>query len=315
MVKKLIIALHIILFFSTIAFSQRLSREEYILKYQLLAIREMERSGIPASITMAQACLESADGNSELSRKSNNHFGIKCKAGWKGKKVYYDDDHHNECFRKYRHVEDSYIDHTSFLMGNYRYAFLFNYAPTDYKSWAKGLKKAGYATARDYDKKLIKIIETYKLNLLDEKIGGREIARFTQPRLAKDNAEGGFFINPYQTRKVELRNGIRSVVVRNGDTFETIAREFGLEDWEIYKFNDYHVGYKPQPNEIIYISPKKRRAQKHFPTHTVRQGESLHSISQMYGIRLHSLYRLNRIDPGQRIVVGQKLELRKRKKY
>jgi flagellum-specific peptidoglycan hydrolase FlgJ len=130
------------------------AREEYIRKYQLLAIEEMGRSGIPASIKMAQAILESGNGNSELARKSNNHFGIKCKTGWKGQKVYYDDDEKGECFRKYKSVHDSYIDHTNFLMTSPRYAFLFKLPPDDYKSWAKGLKQAGYATARHYDQTL-----------------------------------------------------------------------------------------------------------------------------------------------------------------
>ena len=123
-----------------------------------MAIEEMGRSGIPASITIAQGCLESANGNSELSKKSNNHFGIKCKKGWKGKKVYYDDDAKNECFRKYKTVEDSYIDHSNFLMDNPRYSTLFNLEITDYKGWAHGLKNAGYATSRTYAHKLIEIV-------------------------------------------------------------------------------------------------------------------------------------------------------------
>jgi len=145
-------------YITTIAIQAQYSQQDYIRKYQLLAIEEMGRSGIPASIKMAQAILESGNGNSQLSKKSNNHFGIKCKSNWQGQRVYHDDDEKGECFRKYDSVEDSYIDHTNFLVGNPRYAFLFALPPDDYKGWAKGLKEAGYATNRHYDKALIRII-------------------------------------------------------------------------------------------------------------------------------------------------------------
>ena len=149
----------------------RQTREEYINKYKKIAVAHMERYGIPASITMAQGILESDCGNSWLSQASNNHFGIKCKRNWTGDVVYYDDDEKGECFRSYPSVEASYQDHAEFLDSQPRYDSLFSYAPNDYKSWARGLKAAGYATAPDYAQRLIRIIEESKLYLLDREDG------------------------------------------------------------------------------------------------------------------------------------------------
>jgi LysM repeat protein len=298
-----------VVFFGFSAFSQS-ARHDYIRKYQLLAIEEMNRSGIPASITMAQACLESADGNSELARKSNNHFGIKCKSNWKGKKVYHDDDAKGECFRKYPSVEDSYIDHTNFLMDNPRYSFLFQLDPTDYVAWAKGLKRAGYATAQHYDKRLIEIIENFKLHRLDYKIPMDELAVYEQQRITNDKMSKSLTINPYKTREVLLINGLKAVTAQSGDTYQTIAQEMGIKDWELYRFNDQPNGYVPQPSEVIYIQHKKRKAPKNHSTHTVREGETIHFISQLNGVRLKPLCKRNNIKPGQQPLPGQVIQLR-----
>ncbi len=297
---------------TSILYAQKISRKEYILKYQNLAIKEMIRSGVPASITMAQACLESGDGNSTLARKSNNHFGIKCKSNWSGPKVFFDDDEKDECFRKYDRVEDSYIDHSNFLRNNFRYGILFTYKITDYKKWAKGLKKAGYATAHNYDKRLIAIIEANELYKLDKKIAFDQLASFEQKSLQKTDGGSGFLINPYQKRKVETRNGLRSIVVREGDSFEAIAQEFGMKDWEIYAFNDYPKGYQPKANEILYLQPKKLKPKKYHKSHTVQEGESMHMISQMYGIKMRPLYKRNRLKYGEPVHVGQVISLRKK---
>ena len=139
----------------------------YIRKYAPIAVKEMHQNKIPASITLAQGILESGRGRSELALKSNNHFGIKCHTQWKGERVYHDDDEEGECFRKYQYVETSYDDHSAFLTKRKRYAFLFNYDAKDYKKWARGLKKAGYATDKKYPNKLIGIIENYKLYEFD----------------------------------------------------------------------------------------------------------------------------------------------------
>jgi len=294
-------------------YSQRMSRGEYIRKFQLLAISEMSRSGIPASVKMAQACLESGDGNSALARESNNHFGIKCKGGWMGGKSFHDDDEKNECFRKYDRVEDSYIDHTNFLMSMERYNSLFQLSSTDYTAWAKGLKRAGYATDPAYDRKVIDIIEEYKLWQLDRKITFEEMVELDRERMGTAfNKE--LLINPYSSRKLTLHNGIRMAMMREGDTFEILAQEFGLAEWELRRFNDFPEGYHPVPGEIIYLKQKKGKAQGMYKLHVVKAGESMHYISQVYGIRLTALYRLNRIQFGEPVKVGQVLSLQKRVK-
>ncbi len=290
------------------------NRIDYIKKYQLLAIKEMNRSGIPASITMAQACLESGDGLSELARKSNNHFGIKCKSSWKGKRVYYDDDARNECFRKYKTVEESYDDHTKFLSNNPRYSFLFELEPTDYKGWARGLKKAGYATAGHYDKTLIKIIEDYKLYRLDYKMSMNEMAVYEQKRIGNDGISNSLTINPYRTHDIITINRLKAIVVKKGDTYQSIAQEVDKKAWELYRFNDLPKRYEPQPNEIVYIEKKHRRASKDNLTHKVEPGESMHYISQMYGIKLRPLYSRNDMKYGEHPKPGQILNLRKKKK-
>ena len=159
----------------------RQTREEYISRYMPIAIAHMERYGIPASITMAQGILESDCGNSLLSMKSNNHFGIKCKRNWTGDKVYHDDDAKGECFRSYPSVEASYRDHAEFLDSQPRYDSLFAYSSDDYKSWARGLKAAGYATAPDYAQRLIRIIEENQLFLLDRPDGAAALRLALRP--------------------------------------------------------------------------------------------------------------------------------------
>lgn len=294
-----------------LAFSQN-SRKEYIGKYQLLAIQEMNRSGIPASIKMAQACLESADGNSELAKKSNNHFGIKCKKNWKGKKVYYDDDRKNECFRKYKTVEDSYIDHTEFLMNNSRYASLFALKSDDYKGWARGLKKAGYATARHYDKRLIEIIEKNKLHRLDLKISYNQMAVYENSNVHNPNFSTSLTINPFQSRELIVINGVQAVIARKNDTYALIAAETGKKAWELRSFNEVQRRYEPREYEVVYIERKKRKTPKSKKFHTVGKGETLHFIAQMYGIKLRPLYRRNRMKINQPINAGQKIALRKK---
>ncbi|PIF06666.1 MAG: hypothetical protein CSA36_00270 [Draconibacterium sp.] len=307
-----------ILFFlilMAITASSQLSRTEYIKRYQLLAIEEMNRSGIPASITMAQACLESADGNSELSKKSNNHFGIKCKSYWKGKKTYFDDDEKNECFRKYKSVRDSYIDHTNFLMENPRYYDLFQLSSDDYVGWAKGLKKAGYATARDYDKRLIKIVEDFQLYRLDyQRISIDELTTSNTTEISNRNLSERLTINPFHSHQITKFNNIKAVVAKNGDSYEIIAQEMGMEPWELYSFNDLYEGYRPQPNEIIYIQPKKRKASKNKTIHIVEANETMHYISQLYGVKLRLLYRRNNMKLGDQPVIGQEIHLRSRRK-
>lgn len=303
----------ILVFYVTLAAYPQQDRINYIQQYQLLAIEEMGRSGIPASIKMAQACLESGNGKSELALKSNNHFGIKCKSNWRGQKDYYDDDYKNECFRKYKKVEDSYIDHSNFLISNPRYAFLFTLPPDDYKGWAKGLKEAGYATARDYDKRLIKIIEDNELFRLDHKGTFSQITAYEQRKIGNPGISNSITIDPFKSHVKIKVNGLEAVIARKGDSYEIIAQLFGIKSWELFRFNDRQQGYIPKPNEVIYIEAKKQKGSRSHLTHRVAEGETMHYISQLYGIKLNPLLRRNKMNPGQEPGVGEIVYLRKRK--
>lgn len=308
---KKISFLFFICFLSLASFSQRvLTRAEYIQKYRPLAVHEMQRCGIPASIKLAQACLESGNGNSELSRRSNNHFGIKCKSNWKGKRVFHDDDMRNECFRKYNTVEESFQDHSDFLVANPRYASLFQLKITDYKGWARGLKRAGYATAPHYAESLIKIIEEYKLYVYDDVANDAELNMITTTNHTQHDTRE--LINPFPKRKVVFRNGLKSIVVKSGDTPQSIADEFNVKAWELYKYNDLKDTHRLQVNEILYIEPKRSKALHSHSFHTFAKGESMHYVSQKYGVRLKRLYRLNRMRFGEVPVAGTKLYLRKK---
>ena len=253
--------------------------EAYIKKYRDIAVEEMRKYHIPASITLAQGLLESGAGQSTLARKSNNHFGIKCGSDWDGKSVRYDDDARNECFRAYKHPKQSYEDHSKFLASRSRYAFLFKLKITDYKGWAKGLKKAGYATDRRYAQRLIDIIELYDLHQYDTKKGLKWM---------KDNP------NPHQPY---IANGLVYIVVRPGDTWKSISKEFDVSRKKLRKYNDLYKGYVLKPGDILYLEKKNRKADKEHVVHVLRAGESMYSISQKYGIRLKNLYKRNKMEP------------------
>ncbi|MEL7588653.1 MAG: glucosaminidase domain-containing protein [Prolixibacteraceae bacterium] len=307
MTKKALYAIIFLLFYQ-VSFSQRIySRSEYIELHRELAILEMQRTGVPASITLAQACLESGNGNSELSRKSNNHFGIKCKNTWTGKRVFHDDDERNECFRKYNSVDESFIDHSNFLSASPRYAELFKLKITDYQGWAHGLKRCGYATNPRYAYELIRIIEEFQLYRYDLVTDVAKIGRFNNGTSTEAAAE---LINPYLTRKVVLRNDLKSIVVRVGDTMESLAAEFNLKAWQLYHFNDYDYGRQPVENEILYLEAKARKASKGQETHVLESGETMHYVSQAYGIKLKPLLSRNRLKKGEKPPVGTVIYLR-----
>jgi hypothetical protein len=294
------------------AFSQQ-TRTQYIERYQILAIEEMKRTGIPASIKMAQACLESANGNSELSILSNNHFGIKCKSNWTGPSVKWDDDERNECFRKYKTVEESFIDHSNFLVNSPRYAALFQLTPTDYVGWAYGLKAAGYATAPDYAQRVIKIIVENKLYLLDSGVDIDQLSMAQRANMSIDNVSNLLKIE-LEPHQVVNANHLKAVVARDGDSFEIIAQGFRKKAWEIYQFNDRPEGYRPQKNEVVYIQKKHRKAQKGKDFHRVEPGETMHFISQIYGVRLNLLYKRNKMKPGEEPKTEEVIYLRKKRR-
>ena len=252
--------------------------EAYIKKYRELAVEEMKKYHIPASITLAQGLFESGAGQSALARKSNNHFGIKCGSDWYGKTVSHDDDARGECFRAYKHPKDSYEDHSKFLAGRPRYASLFNLNITDYKGWARGLKKAGYATNPRYADQLIGIIELYELYKYDDK---------NYLKWIKKNP------NPHQTY---IANDLLYIVVRAGDSWKSISQEFDISQKKLRKYNDLYKGYALQVGDILYLEKKNKKADKEHIVHVLRAGESMYSISQKYGIRLKNLYKLNKMD-------------------
>jgi len=252
--------------------------ESYIKQYRDLAVEEMKKYHIPASITLAQGLLESGAGQSTLARKSNNHFGIKCGSDWRGKTVRHDDDDRGECFRAYKHPKQSYEDHSKFLASRPRYASLFKLKITDYKGWARGLKKAGYATNPRYADQLIGIIELYDLDKYDKKGGLKWMKENPHPH------------QPY------IANGLVYILVRGGDTWKSISREFDISQKKLRKYNDLYKGYELQEGDILYLEKKNKKADKEHIVHVLRAGESMHGISQKYGIRLKNLYKLNKMD-------------------
>jgi hypothetical protein len=290
--------------------SQQTTRQEYIDRYKAWAIDEMERSGIPASITLAQGMLESDNGNSTLSIKGNNHFGIKCH-DWKGKSMRHHDDKRNECFRKYKSARESYTDHTNFLMNFPRYSFLFELDQTDYKAWAKGLKKAGYATSPSYASALIRIIEENELDRFDSRI---LISRGTgkTETIAEITDIDGFEIE-IDHRKILMRNRIDYIIVKEEDTYQSLTRELEMMPYEIAKYNEIPRDSKLEKGQVLYLQPKRNKASVEFSYHKVKDGETMYDISQMYGIKLKKLYQLNLMNPGEEPQVNDEINLRKKK--
>ena len=304
---------------------ERQTREEYVEKYKAIAIAHMERYGIPASITMAQGILESDSGNSRLATSSNNHFGIKCKKSWKGDRVYHDDDAKGECFRAYPSVEASYQDHADFLDQSPRYDSLFVYASDDYKSWARGLKACGYATAPDYAERLVKIIESMKLYLLDKE-NGTQI--YSASKSAKANAETWWesnmavsdeqvdpnayrvTVNAYSGYGVYRTNQAYYIVAKEGDTFESLGALFHISPKLLRKFNDVSKESTLAKGDIVYIDPKKKQWLGNVLQHKVKAGENLYSLSQSYGIRKKSLMKLNKLRQGEDFKKGDIIRLK-----
>jgi uncharacterized FlgJ-related protein len=312
--------------------AQRQSTEQYIEKYKLIAIDEMLEYHIPASITLAQGILESGSGNSRLAVQGNNHFGIKCHSDWNGQRIYEDDDKNHECFRKYTEAEDSYRDHSLFLSRKSRYAFLFDLKTTDYKAWAKGLKKAGYATNPHYPKRLIDLIQRYNLDQYD-KVSKKELEKMIKQaksdknnqsiipekyRDRKKEAEPGPAVTTTATKpqaaghsryhEVNYHNRIKYIVYRQGDSPEKICAEFDLWCKQFYKFNDLKPGQKIQAGTIIYLQPKRRKGDVKY--HVVKGGESLWEIAQQHGIQLKWLLKRNHLNEKSKLRRGQQLWLR-----
>ena len=310
---------------------------EYIKKYKSIAVREMKLYKIPASITLAQGMIESGCGKSVLSLDTRNHFGIKCQQDWPGDTYFYDDDHEKECFRKYNNVDESFRDHSIFLTTRKRYATLFTLPLNDYKGWAYGLKQAGYATNPAYPTILIRLIETNKLYLLDDTLNNPEDNAFNEPpdketrdvrqttsrdkpsvnkesriifrRTYKMPDPSGFktLYTSDMGRKVYENCGVPFIFARKDDTWYTIAKEFRILIFQVYRQNDLLKADPIVPGQILYLEGKKRKNSDRI--YKVRKGDSMYSISQEKCIKLTQLLRYNKLKPGEEPSPGFELKL------
>ncbi len=299
--------------------TDRITAEQYIEQWKAVAVKKMKEHGIPASITLAQGLLESGNGNSELARKANNHFGIKCTPDWTGGKSYHDDDAKNECFRKYNDAAQSYEDHAKFLQRS-RYASLFELKPTDYKGWAHGLKKAGYATDPAYPQKLINLIERYELYKLDQgvdvsyKPAAKADPKPAPSRQGRKPTVGGDVVTIGAGRSVEVFEGrIKYVRAKQGDTFRKLADELEMTHGMLARWNDMDKEAPLSEGQRIYIQPK-RAASKSAEQHTAKGGETLWGVSQQYGVKLAKLAKYNGLATDAKLNEGQRVWLKKPKR-
>jgi LysM repeat protein len=289
----------------------------YIEQYKDLAISEMERTGVPASITLAQGMIESDFGRSTLAREGNNHFVIKCHNDWTGPTIRHHDDRRNDCFRKYKRPEDSFYDHSDFLRSGSRYRFLFDIDGTDYKGWAKGLKKAGYATNPDYANLLIRKIEEYNLFYFDRNLPLAEQPRKTETEKPVSDSmiveihhenDKPAVVSP--VKRIMENNRIQYIEVKDGETREMIEKEFQLLKWELSRYNELSEDFTPVAGQMLYLQPKRDKAEPGKEVHVVSEGDTMHSISQSYGIKIDKLYEMNRMMEGEEPVAGGRLWLR-----
>ncbi len=322
---------------SNIGFSQKMTAEAYIERYKKIAVKEMIKYGIPASITLAQGLLESGNGNSRLAVKGNNHFGIKCHKGWQGDSIHHDDDAKGECFRVYDDPEASYEDHSIFLRTRDRYSFLFEFEKTDYIAWAYGLKDAGYATNPRYPELLVSLIERHNLSRFDtittiyfddhfiaeNKENDKVSTKATDETPEKNDkfevsypgSDTEHQINIIQigsnNRKVQTNNRTPFVIAKETDDMLSIAEDFQMGTWQIKKYNDLDKASKLKKGDVVYIKPKRRKTFKDI--HVVEGNETLHDISQKYGIKLKLLYKRNYLEDFSTIKEGDKIFLNYKK--
>lgn len=325
----LVCVLLIVLLPSLLKAQGKSARDTYVDTYKYIAVKKMLEHGIPASITLAQGILESGAGKSGLARQANNHFGIKCHKGWQGGTYIMDDDEKDECFRKYSNAEASYEDHSQFLLTRSRYAFLFKYKRTEYKKWARGLKKAGYATNPRYADLLIKVIEDEGLHQYDKvkRLSDMPKPSATAVVVAANSVPPTVSSTPKpqstsvadkqltvvavsaHKRMVYKNNGVKLIKALHGDTYATIAKEFNVYTWQLRKYNLADKKHKLQAGEWVYLQKKRNKAKVKY--HTVQQGESLRDISQKYALKMRKLMKRNKIkSEKQTLKAGRKLRLR-----
>ncbi|HUS00545.1 MAG TPA: glucosaminidase domain-containing protein [Chitinophagaceae bacterium] len=306
----------------TSAFSQKISKEEYIHAYKDFAIREMKRMGVPAAITLAQGILETENGNSPLVKKSNNHFGIKCKSSWTAEGVSHDDDAIGECFRTYKDAEGSYRDHSNYLRGNDRYAFLFRLDPKDYKGWAYGLKRAGYATNPKYPEILIKNIEENNLQQYTM-LAVNEVPFFDASKYQSDPEDKAFaaivksagsfnnqqvsFVSNTSKERIEI-NGSKAVYETKGRSLLAIATENNINLNKLREYNDMEKDGLLEEDQFIFLEKKSKEGDKDI--YIVQSNENLYDVAQKNGIRLQNLYEYNDLKGNEKIFAGSKLKLK-----
>jgi len=273
---------------------------DYINKYSNLAVKHKDKYKIPASITLAQGILETNAGLSKMAIATNNHFGIKCHTDWAGERAYYKDDNPKDCFRQYKSVEDSYEDHSKFLLQYPRYAVLFTYDIRDYTSWAKGLQTCGYATNPGYANSLIRIIEDYDLYRYDTKKASSTV---------RDN-EKHPHEKPVLRRDVYKTYNLLYVIAKENDSFDQISDDTGFKVKDLIKYNEVPEDFPLKKGDIVYLEKKKKKADQPNFEYLVKVGDSMHSISQRYGIRLKNLYKMNKKDWDYAPTEGEVLRLR-----
>lgn len=284
----------------------------YIEQWSPVAVKQQQEYGIPASITLAQGLLESGAGLSRLATEGNNHFGIKCHKEWTGDGIYMDDDEKNECFRKYGDASESFEDHARFLKRK-RYQSLFQLKETDYAGWAAGLKQCGYATDPSYAAKLVNIIEMYELYKYDS---GQPVVAKRRELKGDESMEHSVdmaIVNEFKImHKIRQKWGLYYVTVYPGDTYDSIADEFGMKKRRLLDFNDLDRDAAMLPaGEMLYLQEKNERMPDGMPeAHKVRRGETLSSIARAYGLRLKSLLRMNNLREGDTLTPGSYLRLR-----
>ena len=328
MIKRILGSFFTLFFIVTLSAQQKQTPEEYIKKYYKVAIKQMKQYKIPASITLAQGILESGSGNSALAKNAKNHFGIKCHKDWKGKGYYMDDDAKDECFRVYKNPIESYSDHSLFLTKRGRYQFLFtDYRTTDYKKWAHGLKKAGYATNPKYPQLLIKLIERYHLYKYDRKDFVPE-ERVEEDLIVLEEIEDEDFeleqtdayIKALMGKTVYYSDKEKGIFIFNriktikgkGRTPLEIAIEFNINYELLLKYNDIKAGDYFAEDQNVFLQPKRfQGSQKKY---LVKPGDSMWEISQMFGIKLSTLYKKNMLSANQQLKPGETVFLRKKRK-
>ncbi len=331
--KKIIFILPLIIALN--AFAQKEKVESYIQQFNEIAIKEMIRTGVPASITLAQGILESQSGGSDLVKRSNNHFGIKCKPEWTGPRTFHDDDEKGECFRVYPTAEDSYKDHSDFLRTRSHYDFLFKIDPTNYEAWANGLKKAGYAIEKNYPQQLTKLIKEYQLdqytrialtNMInskndsiiniptstviinqstEEKEEAEEIMLTSTPSIKKNDTPKKLSNYP---NTIFLINQTKVIFANEGVSLLALANQQNISLSKLIEFNDLNNIEILNEGQLIFLEKKQKKGVNDF--HLTKNGESLHSISQIEGVRLESILLYNNLQKDYKPTEGNKIYLK-----